>query len=160
MIGGLFRDVITTGRSQVPVLGDLPLVGGLFRGTNDRTERQEVIILLTCHIIEEPSETQGEARMADISRKRFGAKEGLQWIDRARLAEDHYAEAAKFYIEGDNESAMKKLKVALTLRPTYLEVIRLKEKIMAESSPEEARQMDRIMLEAIESEDTAMWHRK
>jgi len=42
VIGGLFRDVITAGRSQVPVLGDLPLVGGLFRGTHDITERQEV----------------------------------------------------------------------------------------------------------------------
>jgi len=160
VIGGLFRDVVTTGRSQVPILGDLPLVGGLFRGTNDRTERQEVIILLTPHIIEEPNETDGQARASDISRKRLGAKDGLQWIDRSRLAEDHYAEAAKFYIEGNNESAMKKIKVALTLRPTYLEAIRLKEKIISEVSPAEAEKMERIMLENIESEDTAKWHRK
>ena len=93
VIGGLFRDVVTTGRSQVPLLGDLPLVGGLFRGTNDRTERQEVIVLLTPHIIEEPGEMDGQARAADISRKRFGAKDELQWMDRAKLAEDHYAKA-------------------------------------------------------------------
>jgi type IV pilus assembly protein PilQ len=160
VIGGLFRDVVTAVRSQVPILGDLPLVGGLFRGTNDRTERQEVIVLLTPHIIEEPSDLEGIARADDVRRKRFGAKDGLQWIDRARLAEDNYAKAAKFYIEGDNESAMKQLKVALTLRPTYLEAIRLKEKIMAEISPEEAQKMERIMLEAVESEDTAKWSRK
>jgi len=160
VIGGLFRDVVTTGRSQVPILGDLPLVGALFRGTSDKTERQEVIVLLTPHIIEEPGDLDGIARADDIRRKRFGAKDGLQWIDRARLAEDNYAKAAQFYVDGDNESAMKQLGVALTLRPTYLEAIRLKEKIMAEVSPEEAQKMERILLDAVESGDTAKWNRK
>jgi len=160
VIGGLFRDVVTTGRSQVPLLGDLPLVGGLFRGTNDRTERQEVIVLLTPHIIEDPSETQGEARMADISRKRSGAKEGLQWIDRARLAEDRYAKAVSLYGQNDSISAMKELNSALNLRPTYLEAIRLKERIISESSPEEAKKLERIMLEDIDRENTSKWQRK
>jgi len=160
VIGGLFRDVVTTGRSQVPVLGDLPLVGGLFRGTNDKTERQEVIVLLTPHIIEEPSETQGEARMADISRKRIGAKNGLQWIDRSRLSEDHYARAVYYNSENDNESAMKQLVVALELRPTYLEAIRLKEKIIAESNPEEVQKLERIMLQAVDQKDAPNWRRR
>jgi len=160
VIGGLFRDVVTTGRSQVPILGDLPLIGGAFRGTNDKTERQEVIVLLTPHIIEEPSETEGAARAVDISRKRSGAKEGLQWIDRARLAEDRYAKAVSLYNQNDNISAMKELSIALNLRPTYLEAMRLKEKIITESSPEEAQQIERVMLEALESEDTAKWSRK
>jgi len=160
VIGGLFRDVVNTVRSQVPILGDVPLVGGFFRGTNDITERQEVIVLLTPHIIEEPSETEGEARAADISRKRLGAKDGLQWIDRARLAEDHYAEATKFYIDGDNESAMKKLKDALALRPTYLEAIRLKEKIIAELSPEEVQKVERVMLQKVDQEEAPKWRRR
>jgi len=159
VIGGLFRDVVTTGRSQVPLLGDLPLVGGLFRGTNDRTERQEVIVLLTPHIIEEPSQVDGQARAADISRKRFGAKDGLQWIDRARLAEDHYARAVKFNKDNDNVSAMKQLCVALNLRPTYLEAIRLKERIIAAASPDEAQELERIMLEAVDQNEAPKWHR-
>jgi len=160
VIGGLFRDVVTTGRSQVPILGDLPLVGGLFRGTNDKTERQEVIILLTPHIIVEPNETEGAARAVDISRKRFGAKDGLQWIDRARLAEDRYAKAVSLYNQNDSISAMKELNIVLNLRPTYLEAIRLKEKIITESSPEEAEKLERIMLEDIDRENTAKWRRK
>ena len=144
----------------MPLLGDLPLVGALFRGTTDQTQREEVIVLLTTHIIDEPSDLESIARAEDISRKRFGAKDGLQSIGRGKLAEDLYAEAAKFYIEGDNVSAMKKLKVALTLRPTYLEAIRLKEKIIAEASPAEAEKMNRIIQETIESKDTAKWRRK
>jgi type II secretory pathway component GspD/PulD (secretin) len=160
VIGGLFRDVVNTARSQVPILGDIPFVGAIFRGTTDITERQEVVVLLTPHIIEEPSQMDGKARAEDISRKRFGAKESLQWMDRSRLAEDRYAEAAKFYVDGDNESAMKKLKEALTLRPTYLEAMRLKEKILAEVNPAEAQRMERILLETVESDDTANWSRK
>jgi len=160
VIGGLFRDVVVTTRSQIPLLGDLPLIGAAFRGTSDSATRQEVIVLLTPHIINEPSDLEGIARADDIRRKRFGAKDELQGVGRTRLAEDNYAKAAKSYIEGDNVSAMKQLKIALTLRPNYLEAIRLKEKIMAEISPEEAQKLERILLEAVESEDTAKWSRK
>jgi type IV pilus assembly protein PilQ len=160
VIGGLFRDVVNTTRSQVPILGDIPFVGGLFRGTTDTTQRQEVIVLLTPHIIEEPSETEGAARAADISRKLSGAKEGLQWMDRARLAEDSYARAVSYYSENDNVSAMKQLSVALNLRPTYLEAIRLKERIIAESSPEEVQKLERIMLQAVDQEEAPNWRRR
>jgi type IV pilus assembly protein PilQ len=160
VIGGLFRDVVNTSRSQVPVLGDIPFVGALFRGTTDITERQEVIVLLTPHIIEAPSQLDGKARAEDISRKRYGAEKGLQWIDRSRLAEDHYADAVKLYMEGDSEAAMKKLKVALMLRPTYLEAIRLKEKILAEVDPEKAQKLERIMQETVEYKDAPNWQRK
>ena len=160
VIGGLFRDVVNTSRSQVPILGDIPLIGGLFRGTTDETERQEVIVLLTPHIITEPSQVEGKERAEDISRKRFGAMEELQWIDRSRLAEDRYSEAVKLYLEGDNESALKKLNEALSIRPSYLEAIRLKEKILAEVSPEEAQRLKRLMHAAVENPDTAKWSRK
>jgi type IV pilus assembly protein PilQ len=160
VIGGLFRDVVNTSRSQVPILGDIPLVGALFRGTTDITQRQEVIVLLTPHIITEPSQLKGKERAEDISRKRFGAVEELQWIDRSRLAEDRYSEAVKLYLEGDNESAMKKLNEALSIRPAYLEAIRLKEKILAEVNPEEAQRLKRLMREAVENPDTAKWSRK
>jgi len=160
VIGGLFRDVLTTTRNQVPLLGDLPVVGGLFRGTTDATQREEVIVLLTTHIIEKPGDVDGVARANDIRRKRFGAKEELQNIGRAKMAEDAYARAAKSYIEGDNESAMKQLKIAITLRPSYLEAIRLKEKIIGETSPEEVEKLERIMLENLDKEQAPMWNRK
>ncbi len=160
VIGGLFRDVVVTSRSQIPLLGDLPLIGGLFRGTSDQTTRQEVIVLLTPHIIDEPEETNSDARVEDVRRKRFGAKDELQWIGRARLAEDRYAMAAKYYIENDNESAMRELNVALELRPTYLEAIRLKEKIIHETDPNASLNIERIMLEDFEREDSERWLRR
>ena len=160
VIGGLFRDVVVTSRSQIPLLGDLPLIGALFRGTSDQTQRQEVIVLLTPHIIEEPEQTNSDARVDDIRRKRFGAKNELQWAGKARLAEDRYAKAARYYIEGDTEAAMKELDYVLELRPSYLEAIRLKEKIIAETNPDELDNIERIMLGDIEREDSDKWLRR
>jgi type II secretory pathway component GspD/PulD (secretin) len=135
VIGGLFRDAVTTTRSQVPLLGDIPLIGALFRGTTDSTKRQEIIVMLTPHIVSEPAETQAEARADDISRKRFGAKEALQWTGRARLAEDRYTKAVEYYVGGDNEKAMREVDASLALRPTYFEALRLKERIIEETDP-------------------------
>jgi type IV pilus assembly protein PilQ len=53
VIGGLFREDSNTSRGQVPFLGNLPLAGALFRKQSDHTLREEVIILLTPHIVKD-----------------------------------------------------------------------------------------------------------
>ncbi|MHC4115573.1 MAG: type II secretion system protein GspD, partial [Planctomycetota bacterium] len=151
VIGGLFRDKITNSRTQIPILGDLPVIGALFRGTSDRVERQEVIILLTPHIIEEPEETKGQAYIEDIDRKRQGAHEEQQWFGRARMAKDHYSNAAREYLEGDKKSAMDELNKALELRPSYLEALQLKEKINRETKPDAEMKVEKRMLNIIEN---------
>ena len=160
VIGGLFRDDVRTVRSQIPLLGDLPFVGALFRGTNDTSVRQEIIILLTPHIIERADQTQAEARIADISRKRYGARMGLQWTGRGRLAEDRYTNAVKHHLDGDDEAAMQEVNLALNLRPTYLEALRLKERIIGRMAPDEVKAMERIMLDVIEQEEARKWLRR
>ena len=160
VIGGLFQDTVETKKSQIPVLGDLPFVGSAFKGTSDQLVRKEVMVLLTPHIIDEPSEANGQARMDDVRRKRVGAKEQLQWIGRTRLAEDYYANAVESYLDGYNEAALQKVNKAITLRPTYIEAITLKEKIVLETAPEDAAMMERIMLDVVEREETDKWLRR
>jgi len=147
VIGGLFRDKVSTARTQVPLLGDIPLIGLLFRGTKDLTERQEVVVLLTPHIINEPVETGGEAAKEDVNRKRIGSKNGLQGYDHRKLAEESYIKAAKCYMEGNLEGAMREVKVALTFRPSYLEAMQLRERIISETCPSELQKMDVKVLE-------------
>ncbi len=159
VIGGLFRDSITTSRSQVPVLGSLPFVGVAFRGTKDTVSREEVIIMLTPHIIDEPSEVGGNDRADDIRLKVAGAKDALQLIDRAKLAEESYDVAAKYYLEGDIDKAVFHLKIALMLRPTYLEALRLRERIVVETNPDELAKIDSIVQHALEQQDAAQWKR-
>ena len=157
VIGGLFRDKVTSSKTQIPILGDLPFVGIAFRGTADQKERQEVMVLLTPHIIVEPDETEGDARAEDIKRMRIGAKDEMQWMGRVRLAEDRYAKAAKYYLEGDYVKARKELECVLTLQPTYLEALRLRDKIIAETNPAQAAMQERNVLNQIDEKNSVMW---
>lgn len=159
VIGGLFRDNVTKSRSQVPLLGNLPLVGGLFRGQTDTVGREEVIVILTPHIIDEPGEVRGDERVEDIRRKREGSMDGLQGVDSAKWAEEAYARAAKNYLEGDIEKAVFNLKLALMIRPTYLEALRLRERIIAETDPEQFRRLDSIAGRKIEEQQPGPWSR-
>lgn len=51
-IGGLINRKESTSISRVPLLGDLPLVGGLFRSRSKSREENELIILLTPRIMD------------------------------------------------------------------------------------------------------------
>jgi type IV pilus assembly protein PilQ len=39
--------------SKVPILGDIPILGALFRSNTDQSDRKEVIILLTPQMIDD-----------------------------------------------------------------------------------------------------------
>jgi type IV pilus assembly protein PilQ len=160
VLGGLFRDSIVSTRQQIPLLGDLPIIGALFRSTSDSTVREEVIVLLNVHIIDGANQTDGEARAADIGRKRYGARMSLQGISRNRLAEDRYVSAVKSYADGNSVDALSDLDSSLALRPTYLEALRLKERITREITPDKAREIERLMLGVIEDEEAAHWQRR
>ncbi len=51
-IGGLMRQSSTLERSQIPGVGDVPVVGALFRNTNQATEKRELVILLKPTVIQ------------------------------------------------------------------------------------------------------------
>jgi type II secretory pathway component GspD/PulD (secretin) len=160
VIGGLFRDSIVKAKSQVPVLGNLPLVGALFRGTRDATARQEVIIMLTPHIIAEPSETHARERINDVRLKMASAEKSLEAIDTAKIAEDAYARAAKCYLEGDTAKALFNLRIALIARPTYLEALRLRDRIIAETDPEQFKRLDSVAAQEIDKQEAEGWSRR
>lgn len=52
IIGGLGREEKSEGSEQVPILGDIPLLGFFFRSKTQRIERTELLILLTPIIYE------------------------------------------------------------------------------------------------------------
>jgi len=131
VIGGLFREQTTRTRSQIPGLGSLPLIGGLFGRQSDNTIREEVIILLTPHLIQDDdaySELSKEEGRA-VERIRVGMRKGMMWFGRERLAEGHYKAAVKDYEHGKNSSALWHLNAALGLNPKLSEALELKSRI-------------------------------
>ena len=55
ILSGIIQDQERNTVSKVPILGDIPLLGALFRQTNKDNERAEVVVLLTPQIIDEQS---------------------------------------------------------------------------------------------------------
>jgi len=54
VIGGLTVTRVNETRSGIPFLMDLPLLGGLFRTTNREETKQDLLILVTPHIVRQP----------------------------------------------------------------------------------------------------------
>ncbi|WP_392535192.1 AMIN domain-containing protein [Nostoc sp. C117] len=53
ILSGIIQDTDRTTVSKIPILGDLPLIGSLFRSTNRQNQRNEVIVLLTPQIMDD-----------------------------------------------------------------------------------------------------------
>ncbi|MBE9195521.1 type IV pilus secretin PilQ [Synechocystis sp. LEGE 06083] len=58
ILSGIISEIQRATTSKVPILGDLPVIGALFRSSSDQTDRSEVIILLTPKIIPDSTEAQ------------------------------------------------------------------------------------------------------
>jgi type II secretory pathway component GspD/PulD (secretin) len=68
-IGGLIKNQSSRERSGVPVLGRLPLVGGLFANSAESTSFTETVVIITPYIVSEPKDadrfSQEKVRQAE-----------------------------------------------------------------------------------------------
>ncbi len=59
VIGGLIDTTSTITENKVPLLGDIPLLGVLFRSTARSSEKTNLFVFLTPHVLYEPNEAKG-----------------------------------------------------------------------------------------------------
>jgi hypothetical protein len=132
LIGGLFRERTVNSRAQVPLLGDVPGLGLLFQKTVNTTIREEVIILLTVHVLKgTPDETDRFAALReDVERIRVGSRKGLLGSGRERLAQAFYHEALKRLEQGDPDAALLNVRMALHNYPRHAAALKLKERLL------------------------------
>lgn len=140
VIGGLFRESSDTARSQVPGLGNIPVAGALFRQQRDRTTREEIIIMLTPHVIKDDAafSAAAEELAKEGEKLRVGVRKGMMPWGRERLAEMAYesAETEMKKPNPDTEKALWHLNCATNLNPKFLEAIKLKESITGQTISE------------------------
>ena len=55
-LGGLIQEHNTTTRDQVPVVGDVPLLGDLFKSKDNTIARTELLIIIRPHVVRDDSE--------------------------------------------------------------------------------------------------------
>ena len=56
VLGGMMQETYTTSNSQVPILGDIPLLGRLFKFKSVQRQKTNLLLLLTPNIIREPGQ--------------------------------------------------------------------------------------------------------
>jgi general secretion pathway protein D len=56
VIGGLMRDAVTRSETKVPVLGDIPVLGFLFRSTTKGTRKTNLLLILTPYVIRDQND--------------------------------------------------------------------------------------------------------
>lgn len=71
-IGGMISHSLTSQKSKVPILGDLPLLGALFSSRSNSDRTTELILLVTPYVINDSSDAD---RIGDAM------KEQLDWFD-------------------------------------------------------------------------------
>jgi len=66
VVGGMITDSRSETTVKVPLLGDIPLLGTLFRDRDSRRGKQELVLLITPHVLTTPEEAES------VSRQRLG----------------------------------------------------------------------------------------
>lgn len=61
VLGGLARQEDSRGRSMVPLIGNIPLLGSLFRATDKKNSRSEVIVFITPYVLDTPGDIADDA---------------------------------------------------------------------------------------------------
>ena len=73
-LGGLMRDNTTTRQQKVPGLGNVPLVGRLFRSDNDTTQKSNLIIFL------QPTILRDGGAVASVTERKYNQMRVLQLV--------------------------------------------------------------------------------
>jgi len=73
-LGGLMRDNSTTSQQKVPGLGNVPLIGRLFRSDNDSTQKSNLIIFL------QPTILRDGGAVASVTERKYNQMRVLQLV--------------------------------------------------------------------------------
>ncbi len=73
-IAGLLQDDFTDAAAQVPWLGDVPILGALFRSANYERQQSELVVIITPHLV---TPTRGEALVLPTDRVRIPTESEL-----------------------------------------------------------------------------------
>jgi len=69
MLGGILFQTDSKVLRKVPLLGDLPLVGGLFRHNNITKANNELIVFITPYVMDEEPSAEAEAQIEEPKKK-------------------------------------------------------------------------------------------
>ena len=92
VIAGLLGEDLSETSAQVPCLGDIPLVGWLFKSVTELTQKTNLLVFLTPHIVASPEEADDlyQRKSGQIYELEKGAGAGI--LPRKRMADEPAAD--------------------------------------------------------------------
>lgn len=131
VLGGLFREDTFRSRSQVPVLGDIPVLGAAFQGRDDMLDRAEIMFLIKPTVMfDKVVIEQGQRAESWGDHIRVGSREGLLPWSRERQSNRLMVQAEERAAAGDLEGAMWAVRRSLELHPVQPDAVRLRESLV------------------------------
>lgn len=131
VLGGLYRESNGTTRRQVPILGDIPILGAAFRGNEDIVRREEIIFLITPTIMDDSALWQAGATARDYANGLLvGSRSGLLPFSRTRQTESHNRKAVDAFKRGDLDMAVFHTNNSLRLAPVQPEMRNFRDRVL------------------------------
>ena len=147
VLGGLFQEDTTISRSQVPWLGDIPIVGAAFSGQTDKITRREIMFLITPTIVHDQLVDAWSKQAEEfVDAVRVGARAGLLPFSRELMTGNQNHDAYAAFQAGDYETAMFHINNSLRINPNQPEIQKLRNEISSQSTELPTRSlMDQIL---------------
>jgi len=132
VIGGLIREDLTTNTTQIPLLGNLPGVGFLFRQKQETTQRTEILVLITPHIVYDcEASTEGARGATEFHRREAVYADQMSPLGKRHLGRKYYRLAQEAFAAGDQPRALRFIDLAIHFDPLNRAAIDLRTDIVA-----------------------------
>lgn len=132
VIGGLIREDLTTNTTQLPLVGNLPYVGWLFRQTSQNVDRNEIIVLITPRIVSEPFMCEEGTKYGNqFTQRQRIYFDKMNPLGKRNLGQHHLRLARAAYHAGDFQTAMKQVNLAIHYDPQSRDAVVLRNEILA-----------------------------
>jgi general secretion pathway protein D len=112
VLGGLIKDGVSSTVQKVPLLGDIPIIGYLFKSTKKTVTKQNLLIILTPYVIKDPTDLRRVFERKLRERREFLERYSAFRDDRDYEAQIDYRrkrglleEINRAAVEADDEAA-------------------------------------------------------
>lgn len=124
IIGGLIREEIDDTHRGVPLVGKMPILGPIFRSRSRNTNRQELLVLLTPHVIRDPADALPDPQVVNNLVDRRAAiltNERKNWVLRKQEAQRYVSLARNAWVSGNRLACERYATIAVELDPSVAE---------------------------------------
>jgi type IV pilus assembly protein PilQ len=132
IIGGLMREDLTKNARHVPFLGSLPTIGGLFGSKEEKTERREILVLVTPRIVyDDELHAEGEESACEFHRRQNVFGDSMSPVGRTYLGRKYFRLAQEAWAAGDAQRAKRYVSLSIHINPSDRAAIDLRSDIAA-----------------------------